>query len=145
MKVHISNPRFKEEILNHKLIHLIFEDRKIKFRKGQKLRFWLDNLMDDKKSEEFHLSTCAGVQKIEFEFLTLEKSTVTDLKTKTVEKSKFDKVVIKVDNRRLESEEIEELAFNSGYKDAHHMTGVFKDLKPNGFKGYLVHWTKKKY
>jgi hypothetical protein len=50
-----------------------------------------------------------------------------------------------VNNRLLEKYEMEEIAMYDGFDDATDMAKWFIDKAPNGFKGKLIHWTKKKY
>lgn len=132
MILKFNDERFKERILGGLKIHTLRTDRTERWKKGQKIHFWLGDPKDMKvtpKPHQFHEANCSSVQKVEITFSDSEQ---------------FPMSVI-VDNVYLNGAEMEELALSDGFDDLGHMAEWFMDYTPKGFKGRLIHWTKKKY
>lgn len=129
MILSFSEDRFKERILDGTKGHTIRTDRTERWRKGMLIHFWRGNPRNTRatpKPHEFHRGNCSGVQKIEMHF---EKEGVR----------------VKIDNRLLEEPEVLTLAICDGFDSITDMCDWFIDFKETGFKGRLIHWTKKKY
>lgn len=120
---------FKEKILNNRKIHTIRTDRSERWKKGQKIHFWIGNprnTRSENKPHEFHKGTCSGVQKIEMDWSS-------------------DDLMVKVDNQKLDKEEVKQLAINDGFDSINEMLEWFDNVDEKSFKGRLIHWTKKRY
>ncbi len=108
-------------------IHSIRTDKKERWKKGQILH--LHNENGERKST---VNVCS-VQKFEVRYVRVLESA----KSQNTMKVAY----IFIDGRKLEREEIEELAMNEGYKNIIHFSANYM----HEMKGKLVHWTKKKY
>jgi len=140
MILSFSLDSFKERILSGVKIHTIRTDRTERWKKGMKIHFWRGNPRNKNastKPHEFYQGNCSSVQKIEIFFSEYESS--------VPQFEKFKSMAVKVDNRLLSPDEVTELAIADGFDGIQDMHKWFETETPNGFKGRLIHWTKKQY
>jgi hypothetical protein len=129
MILSFSKEEFKERIMEGVKIHTIRTDRTERWKKGQKIHFWRGNPRNpntETKPHQFHESACTSVQKININF-------------------KESGINVVVDNNLLTPDQTLELAKSDGFSNQTEMMAWFQERHPNGFKGRLIHWTKKKY
>lgn len=120
---------------SHPKTHTIREDKKDRWRAGNKIHFVINNRQPN-RFQFAPVIECKGVQTIEFFFYRLNTA--------------FEHLQIKIDGRYLSEQEMIDLALNDGFKSLSH----FYDYFLTGWNGEddeyykkmkLIHWTNKIY
>lgn len=124
--------QFNDEVINWPAkLHTIREDKKDRWNKGNKIDFFINV----RKKDMFRFAPVlpvVSIQKIQIVYYD---------KTETKWEFPHLKYAIRIDNRRLEPNEIKELAENDGFDTIDDLLAFF----PEDFKGKIIHWTDKRY
>ena len=113
-------------------LHTIREDKTNRWKAGNDIHFVINNRTKD-RFQFAPIVKCKSVQNIEIKemIMTARPNCMIEDKIYTV----------KVDNKYLSENEIDNLAINDGFPDTKSFFRFFK----NGFKGKIIHWTDLKY
>lgn len=113
-------------------LHTIREDKTNRWKAGNDIHFVINNRTKD-RFQFAPVVKCRSVQNIEIKemIMTTRPNCMIEDKIYTV----------KVDNKYLSENEIENLAINDGFPD----TKSFFDFFNDGFNGKIIHWTDKRY
>ena len=112
-------------------IHTIREDPKDRWKKGNKIDFFINV----RKKDMFRFAPVLPVvstQKVQIIYYD---------KTEAEWEFPHLKYAVRIDNRRLEPNEIKTLAENDGFDTIDDFLAYFND----DFKGKIIHWTDLKY
>lgn len=112
--------------------HTIREDKTNRWKAGNDIHFIINNRTKD-RFQFAPVDKCRSVQHIEIKemIMTAQPNCIIEDKIYTV----------RVDNKYLSENEIDNLAINDGFPDTKSFFRFFK----NGFKGKIIHWTDLKY
>ena len=113
--------RFKQPILTNKKIHTIREDIHNRWRAGMKIH--MATGVRTKKYNQFAEQTCKSIQHIVIIHL-----------------HDYDPI-IRIDERQLSIDEIQQLAWNDGFENIAEFFLWFH----SDFKGKIIHWTNLTY
>ncbi len=127
-----KNKYFTPIATENQKLHTIRADDTNRWYKGRDIHFkvWQDKPYHSDTFQFAPIIKCTSVQKIEIIYSDDELCDFHCLEP-----------VIKIDNKPLSLEEVEELAVNDGFKDAHKFCQWFGE----DFSGKLIHWTDLKY
>ena len=135
-------PQFKEPILIGSKIHTIREDKNNRWSVGKIIHFATG--VRTKAYEQFDEGACKGVQVIEIEEMIMCAAEYCFVHKFIDPKSNikhFKTFCVKIDNRKLSTDEIKALAKNDGFADANKFFEWFNC----NFKGKIIHWTDFRY
>jgi ASC-1-like (ASCH) protein len=128
MLLTFSKDSYVEDIKSGVKIHTIRLDKPNRWKPGMKIHFWRGNPRNvnaKRKSYAFDEGVCKSVQTIEIIYPT----------------EYFNDTIIKVDGRKLTTDEMKLLAWNDGFANLIEFQMHFN----YDFKGKIIHWTDFKY
>ncbi|MEI6898277.1 MAG: hypothetical protein WCL00_00235 [Bacteroidota bacterium] len=121
-----SREKFKEKRLSGSKIHTIREDRHNRWKQGMMAHEWLHNPRNvSKNPHHFKTDQVQSIQRIEI--------------IRTCDY--LNETIVKIDDRKLKQNEVQELAWNDGFENLADFWLFFAD----GFDGRILHFTDKRY
>jgi len=115
--------RFVEPILSKTKKHTIREDSHNSWKIGMKMHFATG--VSTKNYNQFYEDSCKSIQQIEI------------IRTSDY----LNETIVKIDGRKLNIEELQQLAWNDGFENLMDFWLWFQE----GFTGKIIHWTELKY
>lgn len=115
--------RFVKPILDKTKKHTLREDPHDRWKTGKRMH--MATGVRTKKYNQFYEDTCKSTQKVEI------------IRTSDY----LNETIVKVDGRKLDEAEVQQLAWNDGFENLVDFWMWFAD----GFNGKIIHWTELKY